>query len=92
MPCSLASPLRPLTPSQSHSLSILLELGDELVPLLDNIIILLILVVWSVGLDDSLPSHTVNGAGDASTGDELSKITEYQLVESLDSCRPHLPV
>jgi hypothetical protein len=56
-------------------LAVLLELCDELITLLHNIGVLLVLVIWSVGLDDTLSSHPVNGTWDAFSRDELSQIT-----------------
>jgi hypothetical protein len=53
-------------------LAVFLQLSDELVTLLNNIRILLVLVVGTVGLDDAL--DTVNGARDTVCGNELGKI------------------
>ena len=83
--CSLASP-------QPHSLPILLKFGDELITLLHYIIVLLVLIIWSVGLDDSLSSYTIDGAGDASGSDEFSKVTAYILVTSTDFLELVLPI
>jgi hypothetical protein len=52
-----------------------LELGDELIALLNHIVVLLVLIVWSVSLNDSLPSHAVDGAGNTFGCDEFGKIT-----------------
>jgi hypothetical protein len=64
-----------LTTSKSHSLTILLEFGNELVALLHNIIVLLVLVVWSVGFDDALSSHAIDGTWNALGSNKLGKIT-----------------
>lgn len=67
---------RPFTTPQPHCLAILLKLGDELIALLDHIIVLLILIIWSVGLNDALSSHTVNGAGNTFGCNKFGEITE----------------
>lgn len=53
-----------------------MQLGDELITLADNVLVLLVLVVGAVGLDDTLSSDTVNGARDSAAGDEAGKITK----------------
>ncbi len=68
-------PLRTLTPSQSHSLSILLELSDELIALLDHITILLVLVIRTVGLDDAFAGHAIDSARDTTSCDEFGQVT-----------------
>ena len=68
--------LCPLATSQSHSLTILLKLSDELITLLYNIGILLVLVVRSVGFNDALSSHPVNGTWNTFSCDELGQIPE----------------
>jgi hypothetical protein len=55
-------------------LAILLQLGDELISLLDHVCVLLVLVVWSVCLNDALDA--VNGAWDAVCGDELGEVPD----------------
>lgn len=65
-----------LTPSQPHSLSILLQLGDQAIPLLHHICVLLVLVVRSVGFYDFV--DTVNGTGNAVRRDELGQITDWE--------------
>jgi hypothetical protein len=77
-----SSQLRPLTAPQPDSLPVLLKLGDKLITLLNNIVVLLILVIRSVGLDDSLSGHAVDGAGNTPGRDELSQVTEVRLVIS----------
>ena len=79
--CSLIrhNPLLPLTSpsltsSQPHSLSILLQLGDQAIPLLHHICVLFVLVVRSVGFDDLV--DTVNSAGDAVRRDKFGQVTE----------------
>lgn len=64
--------LTTLATPQPDSLAVLLQLGDELIALLDHIHILLVLVVGSVGLDDALDA--VDGAGNAVCGDELGEV------------------
>jgi hypothetical protein len=64
--------LATLASPQPDGLPVLLQLGDKLVALLDNVHILLVLVVGSVGLDDAL--NAIDGAGNAVGGDELGKI------------------
>lgn len=80
-----SSILRTLASPQPYSLAILLQLGDELISLLHNIRILLVLVVGSVGLDDALSRHTVNGTCNAISCNELGQITKdvskYQVIK-----------
>jgi hypothetical protein len=64
--------LATLASPQPDRLSVLLQLSDELVTLLDNIHILPVLVVWSVGLDNALDA--IDGAGNAVCSDELGKV------------------
>ncbi len=64
--------LATLTAPQPDGLTVLLQLGDELVALLDHVCVLLVLIVRSVCLDDAL--DTVNGAGYAVSGDETSEV------------------
>ena len=71
---SLTSPS--LTSSKSYSLSIFLQLGDQPIPLLHHICVLLVLVVRSIGLYDSV--DTVNGTGDTVRRDEFGQITEWE--------------
>jgi len=49
-----------------------LQLGDELITLLYHIRVLLVLVVWSVRLNDALDA--VDGARDAVGGNELGEV------------------
>ena len=67
--------LSPFTPSQPYCLTVFLELGDELIALLNHIVVLLVLIVRSVSLNDSLPSHAVDGAGNTFSCNEFGKIT-----------------
>src|SRR6266566_3462300 len=62
---------RPLAPPQPHRLAVLLQLGNELVALAHDVLVLLVLVVGPVRLDDALARHAVDGTGDAAAGDEL---------------------
>jgi hypothetical protein len=64
-----------LTAPQSHSLAVLLKLGDKLISLPHDVIILLVLIIWPIGLDDPLSSDTINGTWDSLGCDELCKIT-----------------
>ena len=64
--------LAALTAPQPDGLTVLLQIGNELVTLLDNVCVLLVLVVRSVGLDDALDA--VDGAGYAVGGDESSEV------------------
>lgn len=70
--------LRPLTSSQSDSLAVLLELRDKLVSLANDILVLLVLVVWSVRLDYSFTIHTVDCARNSPSGNEASQITKFK--------------
>lgn len=85
MPLSSASPflslwlrfdacLCPLASTESHGLTVLLQLGDQLVTLAHDVLILLVLVIRPVRLDDALARHPVNGARNAASGDELGEI------------------
>jgi hypothetical protein len=69
------SRLTTLASPQSDGLAVLLQLGDELVTLLHHIRVLLVLVVWSVRLDDTLDA--VDGARNAVCGNELGKVPVY---------------
>jgi hypothetical protein len=71
--CSLASP-------QSNGLSVLLQLGDELITLFDNIIVLLILVIWSICFNYAFACNTVNCTWDTVCCNELGKITSKDYV------------
>lgn len=64
--------LTTLAAPQPDSLAVLLQLCDELITLLDHVCVLLVLVVWSVGLDDAL--DTVNGTRNTVGGDELGEV------------------
>ena len=64
--------LTTFTTPQSHSLAVLLKLGDELIALLDNVVVLLVLVVWTIGLDDFVDA--VDSAWNAICGDEVAEI------------------
>lgn len=75
LPTSKHLPLCALAPPQPHGLAVFLKLCDKLISLSYNVIILLVLVVWSVGLDDALSSHTVNGTWDSLCCNEFCKIT-----------------
>lgn len=68
-------PLDSLAPSQSHSLAVLLQLGNQLITLLDHVRVLFILVIWTVRLDDTLSSNAVNRTVYPLCSNELGKIT-----------------
>jgi hypothetical protein len=62
---SLATP-------KSDGLPVFLKFGDKLVSLLDNIVVLLVLVVWSVSLNHFV--HPINRAWDAIGGNKIRQI------------------
>ena len=64
--------LTALASTQPDSLAVLLQLGDELITLLDHVCVLLVLVVRAVCLDDALDA--VDGAGYAVGSDETSEV------------------
>lgn len=64
--------LTPFTPPEPHCLPVLLKLRDQCVAMLDHVGILLVLVIWPVGLDDTVDS--VDRACDPVAGDELGQI------------------
>jgi hypothetical protein len=68
---------RSLASSQSHSLAIFLQLGDQSVTMLDHISVLLVFVVWPGRLDDA--SDSVYGARDAVASDEFREVPERML-------------
>jgi hypothetical protein len=76
-------PLTTLASPQPDRLTVLLELGDELIPLLDHIGVLLVFVVWSVGLDDALDA--IDGARDAVRGNEFGKVPDKVSMEQRNS-------
>jgi len=63
--------LRPLTTSQPNGLSILLQFGNQLITLLDHVVVLLVLVIWSVCLNDTLAGNSVDSAGDSLSCNEF---------------------
>ncbi len=71
--------LRSLAPPQSHRLPVFLELGDQLISLLQNVVVLLVLIVRPVSLDHTFPRHPVDGTWDPSTRDEFGQITREPL-------------
>lgn len=73
-------------------MSILLQLCDQLIALPDNIVILLVLVIRTVGLYYALPSNTIDGAGYTISSDELCKVTTYELVKGFAQSEMNLPV
>jgi hypothetical protein len=62
-------------------LTVLLQLGDELVTLLDHICVLLVLVIGAVRLNNAL--DTVDGAWDAVCGDELGEVPDEVSISSV---------
>jgi hypothetical protein len=71
-------------------LAVLLQLGDELITLLDHVCVLLVLVVWSVCLNDALDA--VNGAWDAVCSDELGEVPIKVSIEVCALCDGNLLV
>jgi hypothetical protein len=67
--------LATLASPQPHGLTVLLQLGNELITLFDHVCILLVLVVWAIRLDDALDA--VDGARNAVGSDELGKIPAW---------------
>lgn len=61
-----------------------MQLCNELVTLTNDILVLFVLVIRSVGLNDTLARDTVDGAGNAASGDESSKIAIYSIF--ISSC------
>lgn len=61
-----------------------MQLCNQLVTLANDVLVLLVLVIRAVGLDDALAGDTVDGAGDAASGDEPSKIAIYD--DFISSC------
>jgi hypothetical protein len=61
------------TTPKSDCLSVFLKLRDKLIALLDNIVVLLVFIVWSVGFNNSL--DTVNRTRDSLCSDKIGKIT-----------------
>ena len=70
----------PLTPPQPNRLSIFLQLGNQRIPLLDDVCILLVFIVGAVGFNDTV--YAVDGTGDAICGYEFGEISMEVLVIS----------
>lgn len=83
--CSISRSSTSLTSSQSHSLTILLKLGDQSIALLDHVGVLLVLIVRSIGLDDAI--DTINRARYSVSCDEFGKIP-MQLARARDGLDP----
>jgi hypothetical protein len=64
--------LTPFTAPQTHSLTVFLQFGDELVTLLHHICVLLVLVVWPVGFNDAVDS--VDGTRNSVSRNEFGKV------------------
>jgi hypothetical protein len=64
--------LTPLASSQPHRLSVLLQLRNKCISLLDDVVVLLVLVVRAICLDDAL--HAVNRAGNPISGNEFRQV------------------
>ena len=64
--------LASLAAAKANDLAVLLQLGDELITLLDDVAVLLVLIVGSVSLDNALDA--IDGAGDAVSGDKFREI------------------
>lgn len=67
--------LATLTATKPDCLTVLLQLGDELITLLDHVSVLLVLVIWPVGLDDAL--DTVNCARNPVCCNESGQIPTF---------------
>ena len=74
----LSLALATLAPPQPHRLTVLLQLRNELITLLDDVVVLLILVVRSIRLDDAFDA--IDRARDAVRRDELGEIPKATLV------------
>jgi hypothetical protein len=55
-------------------LTVLLQLGNKLISLSNDILVLLVLVVRSVRLDDTLASNSVDGARNTASSDESGQV------------------
>jgi hypothetical protein len=64
--------LTSFTAPETNCLAILLKLGDELIALLDHVAVLLVLVVWSVCLDDFI--DTINRAWNTASCNKVGKV------------------
>lgn len=87
--CSLATP-------QPHSLTVLLQFRDELITLSHNVLVLLVLVIGSVGLDDALAGDAIDCTGDTTGGDEASEVTACHVslcfIGAWSNCEGVLPI
>lgn len=76
MTCSCRNPnLYSFASPQSYGLSVLLQLRDQLITLLDDVVVLLVFVIRSVCLDNTLACNAVNGTWDSLGGNKLGKVT-----------------
>lgn len=64
--------LTALTAPQTDGLSVLLQLRDQRIAVLDHVRVLLVLIVGPVGLDN--PVDPVNRAGNPVAGDEFRQV------------------
>jgi hypothetical protein len=62
-------------------LAVLLQLSDQLVSLLDNILVLLVLVIRTIRLDDTLAGHAIDCARNAAGRDEFGQVTIERLCQ-----------
>lgn len=69
--------LTALTSTKTHSLSILLDLGDQRITVLNHIGILLVLVIGTIRLNDTVDA--VDSAGNTVVGNEFGKVTVKML-------------
>lgn len=69
--------LTALTSTKTHSLSILLNLGDQRITVLNHIGILLVLVIGTIRLNDTVDA--VDSAGNTVVGNEFGKVTVKML-------------
>jgi len=56
-----------------------LQLRDKLIALTYDILVLLVLVIGPVGLDDTAASHSVDGAGNPASSNELGEIAAVDM-------------
>jgi hypothetical protein len=59
-----------------------LQLRNQLVTLANDILVLLVLVIRTVGLNDAFAGDAVNGARNAAGGDESSEVTGTMFISS----------
>jgi hypothetical protein len=75
------SNLTTLTATKSNGLSVFLEFGNQGVTVLHHVRVLLVLVIGSVGFNNSIDA--VNRAGNAVAGDELGQVAAIEKTKSV---------